>query len=265
MAQALKKSTYGLGPKIVLLHGWGLNSGVWKTIVDQLSVDFEVTTVDLPGFGLNHDVMPHEYTLDTISKMIVEAVDGPAIFIGWSLGGLIASKIAIEYSTSCLGLVTVASSPCFKQGDNWPGIKPAFLQAFYHQLSKDIEQTLKSFLKIQAMGSPHIRKDLKIIQALIMAYPLPNERALKSGLDLLDTSDLRPDVGRIIMPFLRVYGKLDSLVPKITAEKVSHLVSHSEQITFEKSSHAPFISESEEFVHHLVKWLTKTVAEVAAK
>ncbi len=255
MAQQLQKSTYGTGLRIVFLHGWGLNSGVWHPVIERLVEDYELITVDLPGFGVNHEIVPDNYSLDVISQLIVETVGKPAIYVGWSLGGLVASNIAIRHPDSCLGLVTVASSPSFKQQDNWPGIKPEFLAAFYHQLSKNIEQTLNSFLKVQAMGSPHIRQDLKQIQQLIMAYPLPDKRALKLGLDLLDASDLRNDIGHISVPFIRFYGKLDSIVPKLTVDKVDSLAATSEHYIFEKASHAPFISDLEEFVTELSKWL----------
>jgi pimeloyl-[acyl-carrier protein] methyl ester esterase len=261
MAHALKISTYGKGPKVVLLHGWGLNSGVWQPVVEQLSERFEIITVDLPGFGLNHDLIPKEYSLAAISELIINVIDTPAIYVGWSLGGLIASTIALDYPTHCKGLVTVASSPSFKQENDWPGIKPEFLQAFYHQLSKDIEQTLKSFLKIQAMGSPQIRKDLKQLQELILAYPLPDAMALKSGLDLLEASDLRSDITKISMPFMRLYGKLDSLVPRSSVEKMNSIVPNSEYVVFENSSHAPFISEQEKFIEKLSLWLEKIAPE----
>lgn len=257
MAHELKKSTYGAGPCIVLLHGWGLNSGVWQPIIKQLEAKFEIITVDLPGFGLNHQTVPQPYTLETIGQLVVEAVNKPAIYVGWSLGGLVASHIALAYPQKCSALVTVASTPKFKQGEHWPGIKAEFLAAFYQQLSKDIALTLNSFLKIQAMGSPNIRQDLKTIQSLIMAYPLPVAEALEAGLDLLDVSDLRAQLGDISLPFLRIYGKLDSLVPKAAIEKINELCPNSELLIFDKASHAPFISHPQEFVCMLEQWLDK--------
>ncbi len=36
---------------LVLLHGWGLNSGVWHCIIDRLAPHFRLHLVDLPGYG----------------------------------------------------------------------------------------------------------------------------------------------------------------------------------------------------------------------
>ena len=36
---------------LVLLHGWGLNAGVWDCITQQLASQFTLHLVDLPGYG----------------------------------------------------------------------------------------------------------------------------------------------------------------------------------------------------------------------
>ena len=53
MAETLKISTSGQGTPLVLLHGWGLNSGIRQPTVEVLAQSYQVITVDLPGFGLN--------------------------------------------------------------------------------------------------------------------------------------------------------------------------------------------------------------------
>ena len=51
MAQSLHISSIGEGTPIVLLHGWGLNSAVFKPLAEALSADYQVLSVDLPGYG----------------------------------------------------------------------------------------------------------------------------------------------------------------------------------------------------------------------
>src|SRR3990167_1523074 len=43
--------TMGDGPELVLLHGWGLHSGIFEPIRAELTRQFRVTFIDLPGFG----------------------------------------------------------------------------------------------------------------------------------------------------------------------------------------------------------------------
>jgi pimeloyl-[acyl-carrier protein] methyl ester esterase len=44
----LYTQTSGSGPDLVLVHGWGLNGGIWDTLAPLLEPGFRVTRVDLP-------------------------------------------------------------------------------------------------------------------------------------------------------------------------------------------------------------------------
>ena len=257
MAQSLKFSSIGQGAPIVLLHGWGLNSGVFEPLAVKLAERFKVISIDLPGYGDNVDCLPAHYELAELAELVYQSVAKPAVYLGWSLGGLVATQIArTAPQTDVLGLVHVATSPYFVENHDWPGIKPELLATFHHQLAKDIGKTLSGFLKIQAMGSSHIKEDIRQIQQLVMAKPLPDRKALEQGLHILASADTRADLAQIKMPFLRMYGKMDSLVPKKVINLVDNLATNSDLVVFDKASHAPFISNFQEFVEHLNAWLS---------
>lgn len=248
---------------IVFIHGWGLNSSVWQPLLaklnEHLTNPFELITIDLPGFGNSNHVTIEPYNLESIAELVVTTINKPAIYLGWSLGGHIASSIALTMPEKVLGLISVASSPCFVEqnsDETWPGIKANILTGFHKQLSVDTEKTITGFLKIQAMGSPHIRQDLKKITQLVMSQPLPNKATLDESLKLLETTDLRNQLAELSVPFLRLYGKNDSLVPKSIAEKVAKFAPDSEYHIFPQASHAPFISHADEFKEVLSNWLT---------
>jgi pimeloyl-[acyl-carrier protein] methyl ester esterase len=255
MVENLYFESIGEGSTIVLLHGWGLNSKVWQPWAEKLSQNYQVILVDLPGFGQSGQCLLADYQLSSICELLNNTIQKPALYVGWSLGGLVASQMAIQYPQKVQALVTVASSPHFVQTDDWPGIKPLVLRSFYQQLAKDSDQTIANFLKIQAMGSPSIRQEIKQLQQLILSSPQPSVTTLKQSLALLENTDLRPQLSKITQPFLRVYGKLDTLVPKAVIPKVDVLAPSSDVIVFDKASHAPFMSSLEEFHHEVSLWL----------
>lgn len=259
MAQNIRISSVGTGIPLVFIHGWGLNSGVWKPIVESFQHQFKVITIDVPGYGVNAAEIPEVYSIENVSRCIHQAVKAEtsekAIYIGWSLGGLFATHIALNFAQSVKGLITVASTPKFKEDDNWPGIRKLVLSAFHAQLGDDVGKTLDSFLKIQAMGSPHLREDLKKIRTLVMSCNLPSRKALDEGLNLLESSDIRNNLHNVNVPFLRLYGRLDTLVPKTIPEKVKELAPCSYEYVFDKASHAPFISHQEEFCLYIRNWI----------
>ena len=253
---------------LVLIHGWGLNSAVWQPFIDSLPDSFldifNVITIDLPGFGMNIDKEIHPYSLVNICQSINQTIAEPAIYLGWSLGGLVATEMALYYPEKVLGLITVASSPRFleeeanKEGDNqelWSGIKPRVLEAFHQQLQVDTKKTISGFLKVQAMGSPHIRQDIKQISQLVFQHEMANKVTLDQSLKLLESSDYRKRLKNITQPFLRLYGDADNLVPKAVIEKVSKLAKKSDLHIFKQASHAPFISHTDDFRQVLSNWL----------
>lgn len=255
MAETLHFASQGQGIPLVFIHGWGLNSAVWHPTVEKMKNNFEVIIIDLPGFGLNinHTLTP--YNIDVIAEKIQQAINKPAVYIGWSLGGLIATQIALLYPEQVKGLVTVASSPYFSKQSKWPGIAPSMLKLFHRQLSEDSKKTIDGFLKIQAMGSPHVRHDIKIIRDLVMEYPMATMQTLDNSLTLLETVDQRAQLSSVNLPFLRMYGRLDSLVPKLVISMIAPLAKKSDEYIFNKASHAPFISHLDEFVLVLTSWL----------
>jgi len=277
MAETLQFTTYLKQKKqsisIILLHGWGLNSAVWQPLIASLPAEFtdafHVITIDLPGFGVNVNKKISPYSLDNICQHIANTVEQPAIFLGWSLGGLVATKMALIFPEKVLGLITVASSPRFLEQSSeavvegevvnqlvWSGIKPHVLDVFHQQLKIDAEKTIRGFLKLQAMGSPHVRQDIKNISQLVFQHDMANKNTLDESLKLLETSDYRLRLKDINQPFLRLYGSADSLVPKSVIEQVAKLANNnSDQHIFERASHAPFISHLDDFTQVLTGWL----------
>ncbi|MCF1427091.1 MAG: pimeloyl-ACP methyl ester esterase BioH [Shewanella sp.] len=237
-----------------MLHGWGVNSAAFAPLYDHLS-EYRVYYVDLPGFGFSQ---PADNSLKAWATQLAKQLPRGAFWAGWSLGGLVATRVALDFPEHVRGLVTIASSPCFmaREEEGWFGIPHQVLGQFSEQLGKNLPKTIARFLAIQAMGSATAKEDIKRIRELVLARPLPQSDALAAGLTMLAQEDLRPELDAINLPWLRIWGRLDSLVPKpvITAMPTTPA---SENMVIAKASHAPFISHTEEFVGGLLGWLDK--------
>ncbi len=245
---------HGQGPDLVMLHGWGVNSAVFTPLHGLLS-EYRVHYVDLPGFGLSQPIAGE---LSAWVDALVQALPSNAIWAGWSLGGLVATQAAIDYPSRIKGLITIASSPCFmaREDEAWPGIPPQVLEQFAAQLGQNLPKTVERFLAIQAMGSETAKEDIKQLRDLVLARPLPEATALSQGLAMLQQVDLRPQLSEISQPWLRIWGRLDGLVPK----RLSSQLPAAEHITdriLAKASHAPFISHRDEFLAVLITWLNQ--------
>lgn len=250
MAAALYWQVTGSGPDLVLVHGWGMNGAVWQQTADALAAHFRVHVVDLPGYG--HSADQHADSLDAIAQRLLENAPKQAIWVGWSLGGLVATHMALYHREYVAKLVTVASSPKFAAERPWRGIQPQVLSAFTDQLVDDFQATIERFMALQAMGSPSARQDVKTLKHAVLSRPSPNPQSLLAGLNMLAEVDLRDQLPHLSMPLLRLYGRLDGLVPVKVAHDLAHVVPHSQQYIFTESSHAPFMTELEAFCQQLV-------------
>ena len=213
---------------LVLLHGWGLNAQVWDCITPQLASHFTLHLVDLPGYGRSGGFWA--MSLEAMAQRVLEQAPPQAVWLGWSLGGLVASQVAIMRPERVQALVTVASSPCFAARDDWPGIKPEVLAGFQQQLSDDFQRTVERFLALQTMGTESARQDARALKQAVLSLP---------------------------MPFLRLYGRLDGLVPRKIVPLLDDLWPESESILFDKAAHAPFVSHPAAFCEPLLALKTR--------
>ncbi|MBK4764806.1 MAG: pimeloyl-ACP methyl ester esterase BioH [Pantoea sp. Brub] len=256
LSTSLYLQTYGNGSKnIVLLHGWGLNSNIWKHLVSKLNKSYQLHFIDLPGYGFNKDV--YEVTLNGISKKVISCLPSNSVLIGWSLGGLIATQIAFTVPNKINGLITVASSPCFIAKNNWPGIGINLLKAFKEKLKYDFYQTIERFLLLQTLGTQNNYFNTYEIRKILFFQHKPSIEILNHGLDILSNMDIRGMVSSIKLPFLRIYGALDSLVPRQVVPKVDRLIPLSSSVIIEQAAHVPFISHVDNFCYHITNFLSR--------
>lgn len=249
-------------PNCVLLHGWGVNSGVFTHLCDELSPALRIRLIDLPGFGCNNHIDIGARSFEQIAELLLHALPKKSVIVGWSLGGLFAQQLALLAPERFLALVQICSTPKFVANDSWGGIKPAVLQQFQAQLKLDHVKTIERFLAIQAMGSDSARNDIKQIRDLVAENGAPHANALAQGLEFLNSIDLRDALMNSQVPTLRVYGAKDSLVPTNNLEEMDRLCPNSKKLTIRGASHAPFISHKKDFTHVLVNYLSELGVDI---
>jgi pimeloyl-[acyl-carrier protein] methyl ester esterase len=253
IVQTVYCKVVGEGEALVLLHGWGVNSAVWHPIIEELSQHFRLYIVDLPGFGQSAPLS--NYSLKSISEAIMTVVPETASWCGWSLGGLIATYTTINYPHRVNKLIQVACSVKFVADGSWPGVKKTVFDNFLLGLQANPQKTLARFMVLQAMGCASARKDSTMFKKLLTGTPVADQDALVAGLKLLAESDLRQLFADLSHPCLSLFGQFDNLVPLQTKENMQALALSSQSQLFEKSSHAPFMSESELFCQRITKFI----------
>lgn len=89
----------GVGEPLVLIHGVGMRAEAWGPQITNLSADYRVIAIDMPGHG-ESDPLPEGACLSDYvawAVRVIETLDcGPVNLAGHSMGALIACGTAIE-------------------------------------------------------------------------------------------------------------------------------------------------------------------------
>ncbi len=247
--------TLGSGPDIVLLHGWGMHSGVWEDVVEALLDHHRVTILDLPGHGYSR-AAGSGHTLDELGAAVLAVAPPQAAWVGWSLGGLVAQQVALTAPERVSQLVLVNSTPCFVQRPGWPhGVALAVLHGFARELRQDYRAVLKRFIALEVHGSEHASAQLRQFKAMLFQHGEPDVTALEDGLVILETADLRADLPRIACPTLLLMGRRDQLTPATAGEAMRDRLPNARLHVFPRAGHAPFFSHLPAFVAELRAFL----------
>jgi len=244
----------GEGPGLVLLHGWGLNSAVWAPLAERLQARFRLVLVDLPGHGRSPAGAAAPSLAGWAEAAAAVAPPGSA-WLGWSLGGQVAMRAALAgHEISRLALV--ATTPRFLAGSNWPcGVPAEVLAGFATGLARDHEKTLRDFLSLQLRGDARAASLLRTLRALLAAAPAPDPAALAQGLDILATTDLRPELRELTQPALVVSGARDRLTPAEAGRRLADMIPGARRLDFAGTAHAPFLTRADEFLAALEEFL----------
>jgi pimeloyl-ACP methyl ester carboxylesterase len=103
----------GNGPPLVLVHGLGGTIENWRALAPALAVHHRVLVPDLPGHGGSSPLAeaPHVDSLADAVLAITDAEEaGDAVWVGHSLGGVVAIRAAVLRPDAVRGLVLAAAA-----------------------------------------------------------------------------------------------------------------------------------------------------------
>jgi pimeloyl-[acyl-carrier protein] methyl ester esterase len=231
----------GQGPDLVLLHGWGLSGRVWGAALAPLADACRLHVVDLPGHGESRGLALAG--LDESAERLLDALPAGAVWLGWSLGGLLAIAAALNAPGRVARVVTVATNPRFLRSADWDsGLEPAVLEDFAAGLEDDYAGTLGRFVALQTRGLADARQALRSLRASLAENP-PQTGSLRAGLAMLRDTDLRSRLAELGPRLAMGFGGRDTLVPASAADAVARLAPQAAVERVVAWGHAPFVSD----------------------
>jgi pimeloyl-ACP methyl ester carboxylesterase len=105
--KALHYQVSGQGNTLVLLHGFLESLSIWDDFAGQLSSQFRVIRIDLPGHGKT-PVLDQIHTMELMAAAVKAILDGNDVercaMIGHSMGGYVTLEFARHYPEMLSGI-----------------------------------------------------------------------------------------------------------------------------------------------------------------
>lgn len=259
--QTSEKHASSKKKNILFIHGLGSSSDRWGDIPDALSRYFHpIIAVDLIGFGSSDKPVTIEYTIEFFSKFIKNFIackeiwrnddtniDGnKTIIIGHSLGGYIATKVAIENKDLIEKLVLIDSSGMLKEPT------PLLEQYLNAAVNPSIENVKRVFE--QMLGNPMLLNP-QLVDAFIERINLVGAKyAFKSAFENSTKKYIKSSELQSIenIPALIICGAADKLIPITHSKRFNKILKNSKLQIIENTGHAPF-SEKPSTVFDIIR------------
>lgn len=253
-------------PVIVLIHGFAASTHAWDGWVKALSANYRVVVLDLPGHGLTRTggvyvVRPDgfEAVVDDLTRRL-----GLSRFTlgGNSMGGEVAWTYALDHPDRVERLVLVDAAGWPTPGRGGGMIFKFLGNPVGRRVLKDIEIRP---LMTQALRSAYVDPKL-VTPALVERYVDlargPGHRDILLGQRPRRVATA-PDLARIHVPTLVMFGQDDRLIPAADGEKFHKAIPGATLILYPGVGHLPMEQIPRRSADDLKAWLAAHPVAVA--
>ena len=223
-------NTQGNGDPVFLLHGWGCNHEIFKSIQTVLSAGYTTYNFDFPGFGAS-DEPDTIWGVEEYTRMVEQfakdnGIESPAL-IGHSFGGRVSILYSSRNATSRIVLVDAA------------GIKPKRSFSYYRKVYtfKFIKWLCNTLLP-KKVAQSIIERRRKGAGSSDYNNASPMMRAILSK---VVNEDLTAQLPNIKAPTLLFWGNLDTATPLSDAKTMEKLIPDAGLVVAHGTGHFSFL------------------------
>ncbi|WP_026556001.1 alpha/beta fold hydrolase [Arthrobacter sp. 35W] len=194
-------------PKLVLLHGVGLDRTMWGPVAALLAGTFEVRALDLPGHGANAAARDG-ITLAEMADDVAAAIAPGSHLVGFSLGALVAQHLARHRPELVASLVSV-SSVCQRTEAERTAVLGR-LAAAEADFPASVAASLQRWFPADPLtGVPAVDPALVAATgATLLANDVGSYLACYRVFATAD-AQIEPELGAVTVPSLAITGELD--------------------------------------------------------
>lgn len=201
-------------PGIVLCSGWSAGPAAWTGVLAALPA---LPVAHLDWWNALAD--PAEAFAAAAARANAAAgreAGAPVIAVGWSLGGQIAIRAALDAPERVSDLILVATPVRLLADETGLGTDPAALRAMRQGLRRNAEGIVKAFWG-EALAGDRSGYDHGDVFGILAGV---DAKTLDAGLAALETTDLRRRLPRVAAPTVVLQGDDDRIVGVHAAQQL---------------------------------------------
>jgi len=252
----------GKGKPLLFIHGWTMNSRVWKEQVRYFSKHFQVITVDLRGHGLSKD-LGGPYNFETFAEDVVVFVKEKLMtqrvtLIGWSMGVFVSLKVLSKERNLFDSLIIISGTPVFTTKDDYPyGIPLTQVRLLHRKIRNNYLDALKDFYRNLFSKEESEKIDERdFIESLILPF-VPSKQVALCTLKAIEEADFRQKLKSVQTPTLIIHGAKDAICLPEASYFMHTQLKNSCLEVFSLAGHVPFFSEKDRFNRVVEKFLRR--------
>lgn len=253
------------GVPIVLIHGYGGLIEHWWRVIRPLASQHTLYLVDLYGFGYSSILKTSpskEFWADQVADLISKVLPDKAVVVGHSMGGVVATQVALDYPDFVQGLVLVDSTGLPEMNEAATPVERLIMGAIRAPLIGEVMGGLLSNPESvrHSLLSAYHRKEM-VTPALIEAFSRPLRRnggvaSYLAASRAFERMLLDMKLGAIPAPTLIIWGAEDiSLSPSHASLLKQRFFPDAQIQIIPDAGHCPFDEVPDAFCDALLPWI----------
>ena len=249
----------GVGPAVVLIHGYPFNRSLWTEQTEALTSRFRVVTPDLRGFG-ESDASEGPATMNRMAEDVAKLMDHlgiqQAVIGGLSMGGYVALAFVKQFPSRVKALVLADTRA---QADTEEAKQTRHQQA-EKALSEGMAGIADAMLP-KLLTPDTVSKRPEVVKRVRdMMLKTKPQGAASALLGMAEREDLSEFISNIAVPTMIVVGREDAITPVADSEKMQSKIEPSRLVVIENAGHVSNLEQTEQFNFALLRFLDRVFA-----
>lgn len=239
----------GQGKAIVLLHGFLETCQVWNDFIDELSQEYRVIAVDLPGHGKS-DVFGRIHTMTLMAECVHAVLQNlqieKCLMVGHSMGGYVTLSFADIYPALLSG-ICLFHSHSLEDSDAAKANRDRTLTI----VRKDKSGFISSFIPDLFARENADRFLPQIARLIETARTMKVEGITAALMGMKERESKLYVLSAAKFPVLFIAGKDDKRIPPEEIFKQALLPGHSEILLLGNTGHMGYIEEKQKTLYRI--------------